>query len=141
MTTHLQRFVTAQADHYTQVLAELQFGQKRSHWMWFVFPQITGLGHSDTARIYALESTAEAAAYLAHPLLGSRLIECCEAILGVPDKTAREIFGSPDDLKLRSSMTLFMAVAPPNSIFSRVLARYFNGIPDARTLELLDKGI
>lgn len=135
----LQRFVTAQADVYPEVFAELRSGQKRGHWMWFVFPQIAGLGHSETARLYSIKSLEEAAAYLHHPKLGRRLVECCEAILAVPDKTAREIFGFPDDLKLRSSMTLFMAVSPPDSVFFRVLAEYYVGIPDQQTLELLRK--
>lgn len=133
----LQRFVTAQAGIYPQALSELRSGRKRSHWMWFVFPQIDGLGNSETARFYSIKSAQEAVAYLNHPTLAPRLAECCEAILGVPDKTARDLFGFPDDLKLRSSTTLFMAVSPPNSVFSRVIDRYFDGCPDQRTLDLL----
>ena len=133
----LERFVIAQASIYSQVLAELHTGQKRSHWMWFVFPQFDGLGSSETARFYSIKSREEAVSYLQHPTLGPRLSECSEAILAVPEKTAREIFGCPDDLKLRSSMTLFMAVSPPESIFSRVIARCFEGRPDQRTLDLM----
>jgi len=133
----LQRFLDAQDGVYATALAELRAGRKRSHWMWFVFPQIAGLGHSSTAAYYAIADLAEARAYLAHPLLGTRLAECAEALLGVTGRTAHEIFGSPDDLKLRSSMTLFAQVAGPDSVFRRVLERYYGGEADARTLDLL----
>ena len=133
----LQRFLDAQDGVYEQALAELRAGRKRSHWMWFVFPQIAGLGHSSTAAYYAIADLAEARAYLAHPLLGARLAECAEALLGVTGRTAHEILGSPDDLKLRSSMTLFAQVAGPDSVFRRVLERYYGGEADARTLDLL----
>lgn len=133
----LQRFVSAQAGIYLQALGELRSGQKRGHWMWFVFPQIDGLGNSETARFYSIKSAEEAVAYLQHPTLGPRLTECCDGFLAVPDKTAREIFGFPDDLKLRSSMTLFMAVSPPDSVFSRVVAKHFESRLDQRTLDLL----
>ena len=133
----LQRFLDAQDGVYATALAELRAGRKRSHWMWFVFPQIAGLGHSSTAAYYAIADLAEARAYLAHPLLGARLAECAEALLGVTGRTAHEIFGSPDDLKLRSSMTLFAQVAGPDSVFRRVLERYYGGEADARTLDLL----
>ena len=118
-------------------LAEIRSGRKRSHWMWYVFPQIAGLGFSDTSRRYAIRSTAEARAYLAHPLLGPRLIECFEAALRVEGRAAHEIFGSPDDLKFRSCATLFARVASPGSVFQRALDEYFGGEGDPRTLELL----
>ena len=123
----LQRFLAAQAAIYPEALAELRAGRKRSHWMWFVFPQVAGLGTSATARRYAIGSRAEAAAYLAHPILGARLRECAAALLGVHDRTAEQILGSPDHLKLRSSMTLFAALAEPGSPFAAVLARYYAG--------------
>jgi len=133
----LQRFLEAQDGIYDDALAELRAGRKRTHWMWFVFPQIAGLGRSATAVHYAIADLAEARAYLAHPLLGARLEECARAVLGVAGRTAHEIFGSPDDLKLRSSMTLFAQVAGPDSVFPRVLERYYGGEADARTLDLL----
>jgi uncharacterized protein (DUF1810 family) len=139
----LARFVSAQDDNYADALAEIRDGCKVSHWMWYVFPQFAGLGSSDTARRYAIRSLAEAEAYLAHPRLGPRLgprlIECCEALLAVEGKTAHAIFGTPDDLKLRSSATLFAAVCPPGSVFERVLVRYSAGEPDERTLRLIGR--
>jgi uncharacterized protein (DUF1810 family) len=135
----LERFTSAQADIYGQALAELRSGQKRTHWMWFIFPQLEGLGHSATAMHYAIKSIAEARAYLDHAVLGPRLRECAEAILAVEGRTASEIFQYPDDLKLRSSMTLFAAVAEPGSVFSRVLDKYFAGKQDERTLQLLKR--
>lgn len=135
----LARFVTAQAENYAQALAEIRAGEKVSHWMWYVFPQFAGLGHSDTARLFAIRSLAEAEAYLAHAVLGPRLVECCEAVLAADGKTAHDIFGTPDDLKLRSSVTLFAAVAP-DGVFSRVLDKYFAGEPDTRTLRLIGRG-
>jgi uncharacterized protein (DUF1810 family) len=136
----LGRFVRAQADSYEAALAEVRAGRKRSHWMWFVFPQLDGLGSSLTARFYAIKSAAEAAAYLAHPVLGPRLAECAQAALGVEGKSAAEVFGSPDDLKLRSCATLFAHVSPAGSVFHRLLDRYFPGGPDAVTLRLLAAG-
>ncbi len=133
----LERFVRAQEGVYEAALAELRAGCKRTHWMWFVFPQVAGLGLSATAAHYAIADLAEARAYLEHPLLGPRLEECAEAVLGVSGRTAHQILGSPDDLKLRSSMTLFALVAPPGSVFRRVLEKYYGGKPDPRTLELL----
>jgi uncharacterized protein (DUF1810 family) len=135
----LERFTSAQADIYGQALAELRSGQKRTHWMWFIFPQLEGLGHSATAMHYAIKSIAEARAYLDHAVLGPRLRECAEAILAVEGRTASEIFQYPDDLKLRSSMTLFAAVAESGSVFSRVLDKYFAGKQDERTLQLLKR--
>ena len=133
----LQRFVDAQHGVYESALGEITQGQKRTHWMWFIFPQIDGLGSSPAARHYAIKSREEAEAYLRHPVLGPRLAACAEAALAVDGRSAREIFGSPDDLKLRSSATLFAAVAPGGSVFERVIEKYFNGQPDPKTLELL----
>ncbi len=137
---HLERLVRAQEGVYGQALAELKRGRKSSHWMWFVFPQLDGLGKSETARFYAIQGREEAAAYLAHPLLGLRLIECCGAILTLETLSALEIFGSPDDMKLRSSMTLFAAVPGSSTVFEQVIAKYFGGRADVRTLELLAEG-
>ena len=134
---NLNRFVEAQEGIYERALSEIRSGEKRTHWMWFIFPQHDGLGFSEISRRYAIKSLAEAEAYLAHPVLGPRLLECCEAALVVEGRSANEIFGSPDDLKLRSCATLFTRVSPTGSVFERVLDRYFGGEPDERTLELL----
>ena len=133
----LNRFVRAQQGVYEEALAEIRAGDKRSHWMWFVFPQLAGLGSSPTAREYAIRSLDEARAYLQHPLLGPRLQECAEAALGVRGLSAHDIFGSPDDMKLRSSATLFAQVSPQASVFHRLLERFFNGRADEKTLQLL----
>ena len=133
---NLGRFVEAQAPVHDRALAELKAGRKQSHWMWFVFPQITGLGRSPMAQHYAIQNLAEARAYLAHPLLGTRLRECIRAVLDVEGKTAREIFGSPDDLKFRSSMTLFAHAAPGEELFRAALEKYFDG-EDQLTVEKL----
>ena len=135
----LQRFVDAQdaGVTYTRAVQELKAGRKVSHWMWFVFPQIAGLGSSSTARAYAVSGLDEAQAYLAHPVLGPRLREAAELAAAVEARTASEVFGYPDDLKLRSSMTLFARAAPQDPVFTAVLDRYFGGDPDPRTLELL----
>jgi len=132
----LQRFVQAQDGVYDDALAEIKAGRKRTHWMWFVFPQIAGLGFSPTAQRYALSGAAEAKEYLAHPVLGPRLTEIAQAMLAVQGRSAEQILGYPDDLKLRSSMTLFAAVAGDPAVFDAVLARYYDG-PDQRTLDLL----
>jgi uncharacterized protein (DUF1810 family) len=133
----LERFVRAQASVYAQALAELRAGRKRSHWMWFVLPQLRGLGASGTAHRYGLSGLDEARAYLAHPLLGVRLLECAGALLQVEGASAHDIFGSPDDRKLRSCATLFARACPPGSAFERVLEKYFAGEPDPATLALL----
>jgi uncharacterized protein (DUF1810 family) len=133
----LNRFVRAQADDYEQALVEIRAGRKRSHWMWYIFPQIAGLGFSPLSRRYAISSLDEARAYLDHPVLGRRLVECAEAALGVESRSAHEIFGSPDDLKLRSCATLFAAVTPPDSVFARLLDRFYEGERDGKTLQLL----
>src|SRR5271169_3723149 len=134
----LGRFISAQYEVYNRVLAELKSGAKRTHWMWYIFPQIDGLGHSTTAEYYALKSLEEAREYLNHPVLGSRLVECAEAVLAIEGRLASEIFSYPDDLKLKSSMTLFASVADSGSIFVHVLDKYFHGERDVRTLQLLD---
>lgn len=134
---HLERFVAAQEGVYPAALAELRAGAKRTHWMWFVFPQIAGLGHSAMAQLYAIGSRAEARSYLAHPVLGARLRECAAALLQVHDKPIQAILGFPDDLKLKSSMTLFEAVGGGEQVFADVLERYFQGERDVRTLEVL----
>jgi uncharacterized protein (DUF1810 family) len=133
----LERFVGAQEGLYDDALAEVRAGRKRTHWMWFVFPQIAGLGLSAMAQRYAIRDLGEARAYLAHPTLGPRLVTCAEAVLGVHGRTAHEIFGSPDDMKLRSCATLFAQVSPEGSVFHQVLDRYFDGRPDSRTLTLI----
>jgi uncharacterized protein (DUF1810 family) len=131
----LRRFVAAQdaGGTYRRAAAELRNGRKDSHWMWFVFPQITGLGYSQVSRTYAISSLAEARAYLAHPVLGPRLAECAAILAGLPDRTAEQIFGEVDALKLRSSMTLFMRAAPGELVFRQVLDRYFGGEADSAT--------
>lgn len=134
---NLARFVDAQMDDYVAALAEVTAGRKRSHWMWFVFPQQAGLGSSPMAQRYAISGIEEAKAYLAHPMLGPRLQGICEAALAVEGRSAFDIFGSPDDLKLRSCATLFAAVSLPGSVFDRILAKFFHGEPDAKTMELL----
>ena len=133
----LDRFVAAQAGVYAQALAELEAGAKRSHWMWFVFPQLAGLGRSPTAIFYAIGSADEARAYLAHPLLGARLRDCVAAILRHKDRSAEAIFGAVDAMKLKSSMTLFEAVASDPAPFAAVLDAFFAGARDAATLDLL----
>jgi uncharacterized protein (DUF1810 family) len=132
---NLERFVDAQAGVYDQALAELRAGRKRSHWMWFIFPQIAGLGQSDMARRYAIASTDEAAAYLAHPVLGPRLRTCAAAVAAHDDRPADAIFDYPDNLKFHSSMTLFADVAPDEAVFQTCLDRFFDGAGDPATLE------
>jgi uncharacterized protein (DUF1810 family) len=133
----LDRFVSAQQDVYERALAELRAGSKRSHWMWFVFPQIAGLGRTATAQRYAITGLAEARAYLAHPVLGPRLTECAQALLAVPGRSATEILGTPDDLKLRSSMTLFAHAAGDPAAFRAVLDRFYAGEDDPATVQRL----
>jgi len=135
----LTRFVDAQRDTYDQALAELRGGRKRTHWMWWVFPQLDGLGVSATSQRYAIKSEAEARDYLEHPVLGPRLIESVESVLAIEGRSAHDIFGSPDDMKLRSCVTLFAQVAGPGSVFHRLLDDYFDGKPDDRTLRLLNE--
>jgi uncharacterized protein (DUF1810 family) len=135
----LSRFVTAQEDNYQEALSEIRAGQKRTHWMWFIFPQIDGLAFSSMSKRYSIKSIEEAQAYLKHLVLGLRLLECAEAVMGVEGRTITEIFGSPDDLKLKSCATLFAAVSPPGSVFERILEKYYHGKRDDKTLQLLEK--
>jgi uncharacterized protein (DUF1810 family) len=133
----LDRFVQAQAAVMPQVLRELREGRKRSHWMWFVFPQLRGLGHSAMAQRYAIASREEAEAYLKHPVLGPRLVECTECVNAVQGRTVGEIFGSPDDMKFHSSVTLFASVPGAPPVFQAALARYFAATPDPATMRML----
>jgi uncharacterized protein (DUF1810 family) len=136
----LVRFLQAQEGDYDRALAEINGGRKRSHWMWYIFPQIDGLAFSSTSKFYAIKNRDEARAYLEHPILGPRLLECAEAVVRLEGKSAREVFGSPDDLKLRSCATLFACVSPPGSVFERLLAKYYEGQRDEKTLQLLGSG-
>jgi uncharacterized protein (DUF1810 family) len=136
---NLERFVAAQRATYERALAEIETGRKTSHWIWYIFPQLDGLGFSALAKQYSIKSLEEARAYLAHPILGPRLVHCAGAAVAVEGRTAREIFGSPDDLKLKSSATLFALAAGQDSVFHRVLDKYFGGESDAETLQLLKR--
>lgn len=136
----LQRFVLAQTEVYAQALAELKAGRKQTHWMWYIFPQLAGLGSSATARIYAIADLEEARLFLAHTLLGAHLRECCEALLALPGSNIVDVLGYPDNLKLCSCMTLFELAAEESDVFVCVLQKYFNGQRDPITLELLAKG-
>jgi uncharacterized protein (DUF1810 family) len=133
----LDRFIEAQAPIYAQALGELRAGQKQSHWMWFIFPQIAGLGQSATSRAYAIQSLAEARAYLAHPVLGVRLRECCQAVMNLRGQSAEDIFGSVDAIKFRSCLTLFTEVDHGEVVFFNLLEKYFDGDADEATLEIL----
>jgi uncharacterized protein (DUF1810 family) len=134
---NLRRFVDAQARVFDQVLAELRERRKRTHWMWFIFPQIAGLGSSDMARLFAISGRKEASAYLQHPILGPRLKQCVELVNQVSGRTIDQIFGYPDDLKFHSSVTLFASVAPGEEVFRVSLEKYFSGERDSATLALL----
>ena len=134
---NLSRFVEAQEQNYDQVLAEIKSGRKCSHWMWYVFPQLDGLAFSSTSQHFAIKSLEEARAYLQHPILGPRLLDCAEAVVEIQGRTANQIFGSPDDLKLKSSATLFAHVSSSGSVFHQVLAKYYRGGADEKTLQLL----
>lgn len=134
---HLQRFLDAQDAVYGRVVEELASGHKTGHWMWFVFPQVTGLGHSATAQHYAISSIKEACAYVEHPVLGSRLKECVNLLLGIEDRTAEQILGGIDAVKLRSCLTLFFAASGGDEVFEEALERYFDGVPDLRTLSAI----
>jgi uncharacterized protein (DUF1810 family) len=137
---HLHRFVEAQDPVYAPVCEELKRGHKTGHWMWFIFPQIAGLGTSEMARRFAISSLAEAEAYMQHPVIGKRLEECADFVLKISGKTAHEIFGSPDDLKFRSCMTLFARTTAKNPVFQENLTKYFGGKPDRLTTEFLRPG-
>jgi uncharacterized protein (DUF1810 family) len=136
---NLSRFIDAQEGIYNRVLAELKNGEKRTHWMWFIFPQIDGLGFSSTSKYYAIKSMEEARQYLNHPVLGRRLMQCAETVLAVEGRSASEIFGYPDDMKLKSCMTLFASVSDTTSVFDGALDKYFHGERDVRTLQLLEQ--
>lgn len=136
--TSLQRFLDAQETTYSLALSEIKRGKKQSHWMWYIFPQIQGLGFSTTSQYYALADAPEAEAFAQHPLLGSRLVRISEALLELPSNDATRILGSPDDAKLKSSMTLFASLPDPNPVFQRVLGKFFQGQPDERTLRILN---
>ncbi len=137
MSYDLERFVRAQEHSWHDALAEIRGGRKRSHWMWYIFPQIAGLGMSSTAQYYAIQDLQEAEEYLAHPILGPRLLEISRALLALDTDDASAVFGWPDDLKLRSSMTLFSCAAEDCPVFQQVLDKYYGGLPDERTLALL----
>jgi uncharacterized protein (DUF1810 family) len=138
-TFHLSRFLSAQEDTFAVALSELRRGRKCTHWMWYIFPQLAGLGSSPTAEHYAIRSLEETRAYLNHPVLGPRLLDCCRALLAVQGRSAPDIMGYPDDLKLRSSMTLFSLVEGAPSEFRAVLQKYYQGQSDGRTIELLKR--
>ena len=133
------RFVQAQERDYEQAMSEIRSGRKRSHWMWYMFPQFDGLGFSATSKRYAIKSVAEAEAYLRHPVLGPRLLESARAVVGIDGRSALEVFGSPDDMKLRSCATLFASVSHAGSVFEQLLDRHFGGELDDKTLRLLGR--
>jgi uncharacterized protein (DUF1810 family) len=137
---NLERFLDAQVSTYETALAELRAGSKRSHWMWFIFPQLRGLGHSDRAHFFGIGSIEEASAFYSDPTLGRRLRECVAALVKLPGTSAEEILGSIDALKLRSSLTLFRITAPAEPLFQRALEQYFDGQLDPQTIEMLEKG-
>ena len=134
--SELNRFLTAQEKDYPMALAEMRRGKKQSHWMWYIFPQIQGLGHSSMARHYAIRDLREATDYLAHPVLGPRLVEISRVLLSLPGNNATTVMGSPDDLKLRSCMTLFSLVAGADAVFPQVLTKFYDSKPDEQTIEL-----
>jgi uncharacterized protein (DUF1810 family) len=134
---NLQRFIDAQQRDYDIALAEIKHGKKRSHWMWYIFPQIQGLGFSETSRYYAIKNKEEAIAYSKHPVLSTRLIQICHSLLQLPEKNASSIFGYPDDLKLKSSMTLFASLPDADPVFQAVLNKFFDGTKDETTLRIL----
>jgi len=133
----LQRFIDAQQSDYETALSEIKRGRKQSHWMWYIFPQIQGLGFSATSKLYAIKNLKEAQAYLNHPLLGKRLKEITDALINLPTNDAHEIFGSPDDVKLKSSMTLFASLPDADPIFESALKKFFKGEKDAKTLSII----
>jgi len=136
---NLNRFIEAQVDSYESAMGELSRGRKSGHWIWYIFPQIDGLGSSDITKLYAIKSIEEAQAYLEHPVLGERLIESCEILLRLEDLSISDIMGFPDDLKLKSSMTLFAQVSPQSSIFSEVLSKYYEDDLDQTSLEIIKR--
>jgi len=138
-TPNLERFIDAQQRDYDIALAEIKQGKKRSHWMWYIFPQIQGLGFSETSSYYAIKDKEEAISYLKHPVLGTRLLQICHVLLQLTDKNATNIFGYPDDLKLKSSMTLFASLPNADPVFQAVLNKFFNKAKDERTLQILEQ--
>ncbi|PSR55537.1 DUF1810 domain-containing protein [Adhaeribacter arboris] len=134
---NLKRFMDAQEADYSMALAEVKNGRKRSHWMWYIFPQIQGLGFSEISKFYAIQDINEAEAFLKHPILGSRLVLICQELLQLKENNANKIFGSPDDLKLKSSMTLFSLVPDTDPVFQQVLDKFFNGTKDSKTLQIV----
>ena len=135
---NLERFINAQKHDYQIALSEIKSGRKRSHWMWYIFPQVQGLGFSETSKFYAINDLDEATEFLKHPVLGSRLIDICNVLLTLPGNDANAIFGSPDDLKLKSSMTLFASLENSNAVFQNVLDKFFNGARDIKTLRIIN---
>jgi uncharacterized protein (DUF1810 family) len=135
----LNRFIDAQKRDYPVALAEIKNGRKQSHWMWYIFPQIHGLGFSETSRFYAIKNTQEAQAFLNDPFLGPRLLDICNELLKLKTNDAHRIFGSPDDVKLKSSMTLFSSLPDPNPVFQRILNKFFNGMKDTKTLQIISE--
>jgi uncharacterized protein (DUF1810 family) len=136
---NLSRFLEVQAADYEQALSEIKAGRKRSHWMWYIFPQIDGLAFSSMSRQYSIKSIEEAQAYVNHPILGTRLLDCAKAVVDIEGRSIEEILGSPDDLKLRSCATLFAFVSASGSVFDQILEKYYGGVRDDRTLQLLKK--
>jgi len=136
-TDRLGRFINAQNESFEEIIHELKSGEKVAHWMWYVFPQIAGLGQSATAKFYAIQDPSEAQAYLDHPILGKRLLECTQIVISLRGKSALAIFGDVDAMKFRSSMTLFMSVAGSDSVFQEAIENYFEGEPDQATLDIL----
>lgn len=133
----LNRFIDAQDADYPVALSEIKQGRKKSHWIWYIFPQIQGLGFSETSKYYAIKNVKEAVEFLKHPVLGNRLINICQALLNLPGSDANNVFGSPDDLKLKSSMTLFASLPDTNPVFQLLIEKYFNGMKDNKTLALM----
>jgi len=138
---NLNRFIDAQERDYQTALTEIRNGRKRSHWMWYIFPQVQGLGFSETSRFYAVKDLDEAEAFLQHPILGSRLIDICNALLGLQSNNANQIFGSPDDLKLKSCMTLFAALSNTDPVFGLGLEKFFKGAKDTKTLQIIGEQV
>lgn len=139
MKNTLQRFIEAQEADYQIALKEIRNGKKQSHWMWYIFPQIKGLGFSETSKFYAIKDTIEAEAFLKHPILGQRLVEISKELLKFDNKDANQIFGSPDDLKLKSSMTLFSTLQGANPVFQSVLDKFFDGEKDEKTMQIIKR--
>jgi uncharacterized protein (DUF1810 family) len=136
--TNLKRFIEAQNADFSIALSEIKQGRKKSHWMWYIFPQIQGLGFSETSKYYAIKNTNEAVEFLKHPVLGNRLISICHALLDLPGNNANDVFGSPDDLKLKSSMTLFASLPESDPVFQLLIEKYFNGMKDIKTLAIIE---